>query len=211
MHPSLTFEAVLENCFLERDCHLSDKQLKSVIQDKCFLDRNTCALFRAEILRTLVKAGITFTVYGDHFENTDLCDYPNFIYRGQCSTEEGIRLMEDSKIVLNQLAWFKDGSSERIYEAMLQGAVPLTDDSIYLRENCTDSADIRFYSLSHLDQLPDIVSSILANPDAAEILRRNAYTKARMQHTWKERAAALLADIDTYSSKSRFNSTLTSS
>lgn len=211
MHPSLTFEAVLENCFLERDCHLSDKQLKSVIQDKCFLDRNTCALFRAEILRTLVKAGITVTVYGDHFENTDLCDYPNFIYRGQCSTEEGIRLMEDSKIVLNQLAWFKDGSSERIYEAMLQGAVPLTDDSIYLRENCTDPADIRFYSLSHLDQLPDIVSSILANPDAAEILRRNAYTKARMQHTWKERAAALLADIDTYSSKSRFNSTLTSS
>lgn len=193
--PDLSFESTLENCLLEKSRRLSEEDLKTIIQNKSTLDRNVCALFRAEILRTLVKAGITVTVYGDYFENTDLCEYSNFIYKGHCSTEEGIRLMEDSKIVLNQLAWFKEGSSERIYEAMLQGSVSLTDDSIYLRETFRDTQDIRFYSLSRLYELPDIVHAILTDTTATEQLRRNAYRKAREQHTWLQRAATLLADL----------------
>lgn len=194
-HPSLTFEATLENLVLDNDIHLSDEELKTLIQNKCLLDKNVCALFRAEILRILVKAGITVTVYGDKFESTDLCEYPNFVYKGRCSTEEGIRLMEDSRIVLNQLAWFKAGSSERIYEAMLQGAISLTDDSVYLRETFIDSYDIRFYSLSSLNELPAIVNSILTDTESTERLRRNAYLKASTQHTWLQRAETLLSDL----------------
>lgn len=104
--------------------------------------------------------------------------------------------MEDSKIVLNQLAWFKAGSSERIYEAMLQGAVALTDDSTYLRETFVEDVDIKFYSLSHLNALPHIVRSILSSdPDRIEMLRSNAYRKVMKHHTWLQRAEALLADI----------------
>ena len=109
--------------------------------------------------------------------------------------EEGIALMEDSKIVLNQLANFKDGASERIFEAMLQGAISLTDDSIYLREMLEDSTDIKFYSLSHLEALPDIIHSILSNPALSEKIRRNAYRKAAAQHTWIQRASTLLSDL----------------
>ena len=101
----------------------------------------------------------------------------------------------DSKIVLNQLAWFKDGASERIFEAMLQGAVSLTDDSIYLRKNFTDCVDIRYYSLLQLTALPDIVQSILSGGETIETLRRNAYNTAYNQHTWNHRAAVLLEDL----------------
>ena len=103
--------------------------------------------------------------------------------------------MEESKIVLNQLAWFKAGSSERIYEAMLQGAISLTDDSTYLRETFVDNVDIRFYSLTALDELPAIVHSILSNPEQSELLRMNAYRKASEQHTWIQRTATILADL----------------
>lgn len=195
MHPSLTFESILENSLLNKGIHLNDEELKNLIQNTCTLDRNTCALFRAEILRAIVKAGITVTVYGGAFESTDLFEYPNFVFKGQCGFEEGIRLMEDSKIVLNQLAWFKDGSSERIYEAMLQGAVSLTDDSIYLRETFTDMEDIRFYSLERLNELPAIVSSILADAKSTEKLRKKAYDKAIAQHTWLQRADAIIATL----------------
>lgn len=191
-HPAETFESAMEHCLLAEHPHLSDRELKKYIEQYRFLDLNICALFRLEILRTLVNAGITVTVYGDRFEETDLYNHPNFLYRGRCSTEEGIRLMEDSKIVLNQLAWFKAGASERIFEAMLQGAVALTDDSLYLREHFTDHEDIMFYSLSQLNTLPDIVRSILNNDTQTEALRRNAYDKAHKQHTWQQRASALI-------------------
>ncbi len=194
-HSTETFEAAVESYLSDNQYSLSDSELKQCIQAHRFACMNTEALFRAEILRTLVNAGITVTVYGDCFEKTDLLHHPNFIYKGRCSTEEGIRLMEDSKIVLNQLAWFKDGASERIFEAMLQGAVSLTDDSIYLRENFTDSVDIKFFSLSQLAALPHIVHAILSGGEAIETLRQNAYDKARSQHTWVHRAATLLDDL----------------
>lgn len=195
-HPSETYESAVEYCLSASHRRLSDAELKECMQEHRFIDMNTESSFRVKILRTLVDAGITVTVYGDHFEETDLYNHPNFLYKGSCSTEEGIRLMEDSKIVLNQLAWFKAGASERIFEAMLQGAVSLTDDSVYLREIFEDSADIRFYSLSHLDALPDIVRSILTDYEPVEILRRNAYEKAYHHHTWLQRASVLLNDLE---------------
>lgn len=194
-HSTETFESAVESYLSVSQYNLSEGELKECIQSHRFACMNIEALFRAEILRTLIDAGITVTVYGDCFEKTDLYNYPNFIYKGRCSTEEGIRLMEDSKIVLNQLAWFKDGASERIFEAMLQGAVSLTDDSIYLRKNFTDCVNIRYYSLSQLTALPEIVQSILSGGETIEALRRNAYNTAYNQHTWSHRAAVLLEDL----------------
>ena len=103
--------------------------------------------------------------------------------------------MEDSKIVLNQLANFKAGASERIFEAMLQGAVALTDDSLYLKENFKDCTDIRFYSLEQLEKLPEIVHDILSNSELTDTLRQNAYQKASTAHTWLQRASILLGDL----------------
>ena len=103
--------------------------------------------------------------------------------------------MENSKIVLNQLANFKAGASERIFEAMLQGAIALTDDSIYLKEIFKDSVDIKFYSPEHPEALPGIVHSILSDTALAETIRQNAYQKASMEHTWLQRASMLLGDL----------------
>ena len=195
LHPERTYEATMEKCLADRDFSLSHEELKEAMQIHRFYEKNTTALFRVLILKTLLDAGISVTLYGSTFEHSGLYDYPNFIYKGMCSMEEGIRMMEESKIVLNQLAWFKDGTSERIYEAMLQGAVSLTDDSIYLRETFEDNVDIRFYTLDHISALPDIVRSILSEPDKTELLRRKAYQKAHEQHTWLQRAITLLNDL----------------
>lgn len=199
-HPSNTFEEALEYCLFANHQYLSANDFKNCIQQYRFVDRNVGALFRLEILKTLLDAGIKVNVYGANFENTDLYNHPNFIYKGRCSTEEGIHIMEDSKIVLNQLAWFKEGASERIFEAMLQGAVSLTDSSLYLKDNFEDGIDIMYYSLSNLKALPDIVHSILSNNALAENIRQNAYEKAVGGHMWVHRASALLTDLSLYKS-----------
>lgn len=194
-HPENTFESAVEHCLLINHQILSDDALKEWIQEHRFVDVNVSAIFRTKILKALIDAGITVTVYGTEFEHSPLYGHPCFDYRGPCSTEEGIRLMEESKIVLNQLSWFKAGASERIFEAMLQGAVALTDESSYLKECFTDGEDIAFYSLSQLDKLPDLVHSLLTDEPLAEKIRKNAYEKACMEHTWFHRASALLNDL----------------
>ena len=57
------------------------------------------------------------------------------IIEEECQPDEGVDLMYDSKIVLNTMTWFKDGTHDRVFNGMLAGAVAVTDSSIYMKEN----------------------------------------------------------------------------
>lgn len=191
-HPSQLFSDAVESFLAAGNIHWSTEKIKSLIESTRFVDMNVAALFRKKIMETLVTGGISVTVYGNGWEETDIFRHPNFHYRGEISPEGGIALMEDAKIVLNQLAWFKAGASERIFEAMLQGAISLTDDSEYLRENFTDGEDIQFFSLKHLERLPELAHALLTDTTRSERIRQNAYEKAAANHTWESRAKELL-------------------
>ncbi|MCM1145651.1 MAG: glycosyltransferase [Clostridium sp.] len=192
-HSEQTYEQALEKCLQAASIQLPDSELKEVMQNHRHVDIFISAYYRMEIIRRLVEAGITVTVYGEGWQNTDFYDDPHFIcHPGSVPFEDGLALMEDSKIVLNQMSWFKDGATERIFNAMLQGAVSLTDDSIYLREALTDGKDVVFYSLKGLDGLSAIVVDLLQNPDKMQYIADNGYQTARAGHTWEHRAAQLL-------------------
>ena len=192
-HPNKTFATALKDCLQANNMQLSEREFKVLIEKKRFVDVNTTALFRLKIIETLVKNDISVTIYGNGWTNLDVFNHPNFHYKGLITPEDGIALMEDAKIVLNHLAWFKAGASERIFEAMLQGAVSLTDDSEYLREHFTDGENIQFFSLAHLDKLPELVRTLLTDTVRTEHIRQKAYEKASVYHTWEARAKELLS------------------
>lgn len=190
-NPHVTLEHALENHLRNIQPNLSDEKLKLMIQEHRFVDLNLSSMYRLEIIRALVESGITVSVYGEGWEQTDLIGHPNFDCHATISFTEGIALMEDSKIVLNQLSWFKDGCCERIFNTMLQGAVCVTDDSIYLKEQFADGEDIVFYSLSALEKLPELVSGLLQDPARMQCIADCGYHNASAHHTWAHRAAEL--------------------
>lgn len=192
-NPEKTFEETIESCLHAENINLSEQELKKFIQNHRFIDVNTNSLFRARILTVLVQSGIPVTVYGNGWEALDIFHHPNFLYKGVISPEEGIALMEESKIVLNHMAWFKAGASERIFEAMLQGAISLTDDSEYLRECFEDFSDIVYYPLKEPEILPQLIHTLFTDTVMSERIRQNAYQKAKEYHTWSRRIEALLS------------------
>lgn len=191
-HPYKTFEDTVTDCLAYDQQNLSAEEIKMLIQQYRFIDVNTTALFRRKIIETLVTAGIPVTVYGNGWEALEISNHPNFIYKGLINPSDGIRLMEDSKIVLNHMAWFKYGASERIFEAMLQGAVSLTDESEYLQVHFKDSENIKFFQLNRLEQLPQIVYTLLSDVQLSESIIRNGYQLAARSHTWTIRLQELL-------------------
>ena len=92
------------------------------------------AAYREELLLTILEAGYSVEVYGSGWEKSRCYGKAGFILHPPIPVEEGIRLMSCAKFVLNNMAWFKDGGSERIYNAMLQGALVITDHSRYLEK-----------------------------------------------------------------------------
>lgn len=191
-NPYKTFENAVEDCLSKNNISLPDNELKVVIQKHRFVDVNTTALFRKKIIEILVNGGIPVTIYGNGWEALEVFHHPNFIYRGLVSPEDGIRLMENSKIVLNHMAWFKAGASERIFEAMLQGAIALTDGSEYLKEELKDMEHFVLYSLDAIEKLPQSINTLLSDSCLIESIRKQAYHQALTDHTWQNRVKNLL-------------------
>ncbi len=187
-HTDHTFEDAIESCLAENLTvsgeQLCDKSLKSAIEKHRFLETNLTARYRKVLIEELVTAGIDIHVYGNGWEQSGLTSYPNFHLHAPVSFEEGIALMSQTKILVNHMAWFKHGSSERIFNAMAQGAVCVTDSSSYLDEILQDGINCRLYSL------PEIISAE-GNQTA------DGATDAKPQRGIAGKISALLSDSDT--------------
>lgn len=99
--------------------------------------------------------------------------------------------MNDAKIVLNTMTWFKAGAHDRIFNGMLAKAVVVTDDSTYLRREFTDGRELvmfRRQELEHCRRGCLICLDIWSGHRRLQIvdmLRRGD------GHTWKSRAEYL--------------------
>ncbi len=191
-HPKLPVDVTMER-FIRREIpEVTDAELASAQHGMLFLELYIRTYYRQRVIRQLVDHGIRVHAFGKQWEKMD-CEHPeNLIAGGAMITSKAcVEALQDSKIALNVMPWFKDGAHDRIFTAMLSGAISLTDDSIYLTEILTEGRNCMFYDLERLDELPDRVNGILENPGKAMEMQQEAYAFAKEFHTWEKRAAEL--------------------
>ncbi|HOO79495.1 MAG TPA: glycosyltransferase, partial [Lachnospiraceae bacterium] len=195
-HPALPTETAIPQCLSEMNefANCSVEEIKQIIQRYRFADTNVNSFYRKKMITVLVDAGIDVTVYGKGWDHTELMQQTHFHYGGNTTQSKCLHLMHDSQIVLNSMPWFKDGAHDRIFNAMLAGAVSVTDPSRYLLEQFGDGTDLFYYQLEHIEQLPSVVKNILSDPASATVAH-NGYEKARSLHTWQNRSIELLEHI----------------
>ena len=99
--------------------------------------------------------------------------------------------MYNSKITLNTQPWFKYGAHERIYNAMLNGSVCVTDTSEYLKKHFENGKNIIFYELNQLDDLVKNVHLLLENPGFAKSIIENQ-KRIAVNSTWNNRLHNIL-------------------
>lgn len=139
--------------------------------------------YKYKIMGALADTGIRVHIYGENWEGVS-CKYPeNLILHGNCSMEEGLAKIADSKVVLNCMAWFKDGSSERVHNIMLNQAVCVTDPSFYLTEHFTHGKELVYYSLRDVEGMTQDVKFLLDHPAYAEKIAA-AGCRAAYNYTW---------------------------
>ncbi|MBQ9989678.1 MAG: glycosyltransferase family 1 protein [Lachnospiraceae bacterium] len=187
-HTGLTVEEAVEQLLGPTD----ETTLKKTLERYRYCDLNTNFIFRENLVRVLVNANIHVTVYGSGWEECDFSDSPFFHHEGSATQEECIRKMQDTRFVLNSMPWFKDGTHDRIYNAMLAHALCITDPSDYLAEEFTDREDILYYSLDAMEKLPDLIHYYEAHPEEAVTIIEKGYQKAVLSHTWQNRSIELL-------------------
>ena len=187
-HPEKTTEQAIEEYLLTESVSVSDKQLQELIVQMRFIDSYATSFFREQAVRILVESGIRVTAFGTGWNQCDWSANPYLDYRGKVLAPQILPLMNDSKIVLNTMTWFKAGSHDRIFNGMLAGAAVVTDDSTYMRREFTDGKELVMFSLKELGTLPERVFDLFGHMDKMQEIADCGYFAAKENHTWKNRA-----------------------
>lgn len=195
-HPENTIESVLEQHLKQNGIILSDEELRKFISSCVYIERVVSSHYREKIVGSVAKAGISLTLYGEGWSACEWMKLPNVHYGGRISPEEVLDKMEESRIVLNTMPWFKDGSHERIFNAMLRGAVVVSETSSYLEESLPDEAWISFDLLpDSLADLPRRIAELLEDEQKLQSIAETGYDLAAFEHTWQARALELHRDL----------------
>ena len=192
-HPELTMEEAAEQCYVElypSKPH-DDVSLRAFIEKYRFIVVELTAAYREELVLMLIGEGYRVETYGDGWGESRCLAYEGFSLHGPVQPEDGIRLMAESKFVINNMAWFKDGGSERIFNAMLQGAIVITDRSRYL-EDYYDEDSVLWYELNDMRHLLTGISKLMSDEQKADRTRKRAYEITDRNHRWLHRAEAFL-------------------
>ncbi len=184
--PDHTTEQVMEQCLKEMSLAIDDQRLGEIISRLRFVDSFAVSFYREQMVRVLAENGITVTVFGAGWERCEW-EHPNFIYGGEIPPGQILELMNQSKVILNTMTWFKRGAHDRIFNGMLAGAAVVTDTSEYLQEQFRDGRELCMFSLKNMHVLADIVKELLENMDSAQSVADCGYEEAYAHHMWKNR------------------------
>ena len=190
-HKERTVEEAVEQCFLKRGIKPDNLSLRNIIQMFRNIDGALRTQMRMNVVKALAESGMHLHVYGNGWEYFE-GEKRNLTIYGRISFRESIEQMKRAKIVLNVMPWFKAGSHDRIYTAMLNHSVACTDASEYLSQTLTDRKNVLFYSIDNLDGLAEQLHKWLKQPELLKEIAEEGYHYAKIHHTWQNRALELL-------------------
>lgn len=189
--PWRTIEEVAQEHLLREIGEIPEEELKKAMASLTFIDLYVRYTFRGRAVQELADAGIKVHVFGDGWDRLE-CKHPeNLILMNNLDSEGCLKKLRQTKLSLNVMPWFKDGAHDRIFNTMLNGAVCLTDSSIYLDGILEDQKNSAIYSLSEMEKLPEIAGALLEDTDKMQSIADSGYQLAQGGHTWAHRAGVL--------------------
>ena len=186
-HPAVSIDRMLEAHIRKELGAVPDEELRAAMQEWCSSISVCGCSFRGEINKCLAEHKIPVHVFGANWEKLDCSSHDYIIKNGrEVDSVTCAEAIADARISLNVMPWFKDGTHDRVFTAMLQHTLSLTDDSRYLRENFTDKKELVFYSLEKREELPELVKKLLEKPEKCMEIAERGYESAVQEHTWKQ-------------------------
>ncbi|GIO12297.1 hypothetical protein J19TS2_18520 [Cohnella xylanilytica] len=105
------------------------------------------------------------------------------------------KVMCDTKIMLSLLPNFQYGGHERLFTAMLNGAVVLADSNAYLEKHLISAESIHYFRLDSLKMLPERIEGLLGDPVRLQEVASSGKNAVQQGHLWLHRTAQIVETV----------------
>lgn len=174
-------------CDMRKRLLKTDNQTHDILPDVSrYIDKYIREYLRQMTVEALLSVGISLDVVGARWDMYD-GKYRNRInIHEQTRYEDIAGFMQMSKAVLNVQPLFKNVPHDRIYNAMANGAVAVTDYATGLNVY-EEGKDYLKYNFVDLKKDFERIKDIISDNNVIDDMRQSAYQKVMKNDTWEER------------------------
>lgn len=199
-HPKATPEEAFRYLLADMGTDMGREEFALHLHLQFGADMYIRSLHRHELLKSLAENGIPLTVCGPGYEKADWVKRENVTVISQQTFEDTIKLMSRAKIVVSLMAGFTKGCHDRVFNAMLNGAVCLSEKNIYMEENFQDGISYIGFDKEKITEKKDAqivrtVKWLLENEQQREEIAAAGQVVAEKEHTFMVRTKHLLQHI----------------
>lgn len=160
-----------------------------------YVDYYTRGKERVELIRAIKDVPID--VFGETSQEMDVNRLGWEHYLGDCKNvrlhpsvpfADSLKILKESKIALNSMPFFKQGTHERIFTALGSGALPLTAGNLFWMDHFTNGENIALYAPGKWHQANELVHRYLSDENLRLQVVANGSAKVQQEHTWDRRA-----------------------
>lgn len=174
-------------CDMRKKLLKTDEQKHSILPDVSrYIDKYIREYLRQMTVEAVLSVGISLDVIGARWEMYDGTYRDRINIHEQTGYTDIAGFMQISKAVLNVQPLFKNAPHDRIYNAMANGAVAITDyvTGLSVYEEGKDYLKYNFVDLKgDFERIKDIIS----DNNLIENMRQSAYQKVMKNDSWEER------------------------
>ncbi len=169
---------------------LNASQAHALLSDMDLLIRN---YHREQIVAQLHD--FKMVVYGNGWVENFKAPKGRIEFREPLPFQESVKMMNDAKIALNHMP-HAEGTHERLFYAMLQGAACIANANPWLISEFKDGESIGLYQLSELDNLANQVQQLFNQPEKLQDIANQGYRLCVKHHNWDVRAKAIIRMVN---------------
>lgn len=189
-----TFTLTPEEAFYEAATSHGAKELPEreipVLLNRCYpADIYVRALQRKQRILELARAGLPLWICGNDWELCEeLKDCRNVTLIDGLDYNECQELIASFRVLCNLLPGFVEGTHDRIFQAMANGVVALTDTNRYIEKEFTDGVDCLYLR----EDTPERLAELMRSEELMEGIAAQGRMHCESSHCWRHRARTLL-------------------
>lgn len=167
-----------------------------------YLDNYTRGKDRVELIRSIKDAHVH--IFGELSPDNAvgilgwrpyLASQSNVTIHPSVPYDEAMKVMKSSKVVLNSMPFFRDGTHERVFAALACGSLAISSESIYLREQFRDGDGVVFYRAGHRSDVNGFINEMLKHEKKRQEAAARGRSIVLQHHTWDARVSKLIEEL----------------
>lgn len=127
-----------------------------------------------------------------HSWSDNLKGYNNIVVHPPVNFQESLNILKQSKICLNSMPFFKNGTHERIFTGLACGSLPITTENLWVNENFRENEELVLYRSGHWEEVNDKVNTYLKDESLRRAVVDRGREKVMQEHTWDARIPQFL-------------------